>query len=76
VVTRFKVTCVTGWPINQGSHGASGSKEPAAIWQVLDTANCCHVIREFRCVWTYRGGYSAPLAEAVALAARLEQECW
>ncbi len=73
-MTRFKVTSVSGWSIRQGTHGASSRRETRPAWQVLDTVNCHHLIREFQPGWanTHRG-VSLEL-EARTFAAELEEE--
>lgn len=73
-MTRFKVVSIGGWTINQGAHGASGAKYPVAAWYVLDTANCHHVVREFRRVWANSYGRAIPERDARTYAAELERE--
>lgn len=73
-MNRFKVTSVSGWTINQGTHGASGRKQTRDAWQVLDTAVCHRVVREFHpsAASTYRRVDLG--SEARAFAARLERK--
>jgi hypothetical protein len=72
---RFKVTSVEGWTINQGTHGASGRKQTKAAWQVLDTAVCHRLVREFHpsAASTYKRVDLE--AEAHEFAAELERDC-
>jgi hypothetical protein len=73
-MTRFKVARVTGWTITQRAHGASGGKQTAAAWYVLDTANCFHIVREFRARWVNQYSSGAAEAEARLFAAELESD--
>lgn len=73
-MTRFKVTSIGGWTITQRAHGASGWKQTAAAWYVLDTANCSHIVREFRARWVNQHSSSAAEAEAREFAAQLESD--
>jgi len=72
-VTRFKVTSISGWGVRQGGHGASGRKQTAAAWQVLDSANCFHIVREFRLEGNQRRRGGDPEAAARAFAGSLEE---
>lgn len=69
---RFRVVSVTGHTIKQnfGGSGSSGRK-PRSIWYVLDSADCFHIVREFR-YWSNGRDVSAPEDEARAYAAELE----
>jgi hypothetical protein len=73
-VTRFKVTSVSGWTITQRAHGASSVKQTAPAWQVLDSACCHHIVREFRAKWVNQHSSGAAEAEARAFAAQLERD--
>lgn len=73
-MTRFRVTSISGWTINQHSHGASGAKRPVAAWYVLDSANCFHIVREYRAVWANVHGRAKPETDARAYAAELERD--
>ena len=72
-MTRFRVVSIGGWSINQGSHGASGRKHPIAAWYVLDSANCFHIVREYRRAWRERYGRAIPQQQAREDAAELER---
>ena len=71
-MTRFKVTCISGWGVRQGGHGASGRKQTATAWQVLDSANCFQIVREFRLEGNQHRRGDDPESAARTLAAELE----
>ena len=71
---RFRVTSISGWGVGQGGHGASGRKQTHTAWQVLDSANCFHIVREFRLEGNQHRRGGNPETAARAFAEQLEQE--
>lgn len=74
---RFRVGSVTGWKIDQRSPKRAGDSRhtPTTFWYVTDSADCFHVVREFRNANNGKpGGRVDAETEARKYAKRLNRE--
>jgi len=74
VPERFRVGSVTGWKIDPNTRATDSRHIPATFWYVTDSADCFHVVREFRAWGNQHGRREPPEQQARAYAKRLNRE--